>query len=83
MKPFDRLLMLLLALLLLAMVITLLFGKGRSRHGYGLLAPAQRAAPSQTPDRIALRGPGIDTAVEIVDLRVATPRQKTVNLRTA
>jgi hypothetical protein len=40
MQRFDRLLIALLLLLLVAMAVTLLFGKGRSRHGYGLDWPA-------------------------------------------
>lgn len=42
---FDRVLLILAALLLLAMAATLIFGKGRSRHGYGVLEqliPASR-----------------------------------------
>lgn len=40
MHRFDRLLIALLILLLIAMAVTLCFGKGRSRHGYGLGWPA-------------------------------------------
>jgi hypothetical protein len=40
MQRFDRLLIALLILLLVAMAVTLIFGPGRSRHGYGSAWPA-------------------------------------------
>ena len=71
---YDRLLLILAVALLLAMAATLLFGTGRSRHGHGSLSrppfPGQRSAL----DRVPLRRPRIDAAIQIVDLRVAAPR---------
>lgn len=40
MKGGDWLWLVLVGLLLAAMLATLLFGKGRSRHGYGVPAPS-------------------------------------------
>ena len=48
MKPadFDHWLLIFVVALLIAMTVTLLFGKGWSRHGYGFLLPQPDQNPS-------------------------------------
>ena len=69
--PVDPLILFLAVALLLAMVLTLLYGKGWSRHGYGQVHPApdhssliaqHPALPLRQPleIRIATVSPGVD-----------------------
>ena len=86
MKPdkFDRWLLILMAALLIAMAVTLLYGRGRSRHGYGLLQwSPQRHVPTLAHNRVALRRPGVDPAIQVVNLSIPPPRQEVEHLGTA
>lgn len=82
MKKEDLLLLFLLILLLMAMLFTLLWGKGRSRHGYGagIFSPCSW---SSLENRKTAQLPTPYSSVHVVDLGIALTRQIGGDLGTA